>query len=483
MFLKSVNNFLYNLRSISGQLTLFYSASTFILITIISLVLYCGMINVLYNADRQFLSDEIDIVQNILAKNPDNSQAIKQEVVEIPRSLKSRIYVYYIRILDKTGKIITITPDMNKVNQNNSFFNDEKDSLPNKISRWLKLEDGNYYLLMQSKLTVKKEDKLWHIQIALDVTYQQTIINRYRRNVYFIILGGALLSVLLGYLISRRGMRRLYEITAMTKNITTNALQQRINPEVYPKELNELVIAYNQMLDRIQCSISRLTALSDDLAHELRTPISNLMGEAELALSRNSTSDEYKQVIQSSLEELDRIHQIIENLLFLAHAENPQMDLQKTTLNILDEIKIMCRFYQAVADDKNIRFHFEGQGFVYANSIMLRRMIGNIISNALKHAKNDSLISVHIKDTDHHYLNIKFIDTGHGIPTEDLSKLFQRFYRVDSSRTQHTGGTGLGLAIVKSIIDLHHGKISINSIIDKGTTVDILLPKYDKTVI
>lgn len=477
MCLKNVRKLFSRPTSITGQLTLFYSASTFILITVISLCLYLVIINILYSADRQFLRDEFTIIKNILESKHPNVLSLKQEVNLIPNSLQSSVYHYYIRVLDKQNNVLAETPNMSSIFRNNYFFNNLIYAPSNKNTKWRQSNAGKHYLLKQSLIKAPTGNKSWLVQMALDVSYQQIIINKYRNIVLIVMFGGALFSIMLGYSISRKGMRSLDELTQTTKRITANDLQQRIDSKFWPKELNELGTAYNQMLDRIEFSITKLVQFSDDLAHELRTPINNLMGEAEIVLSRSASAEEYKTTISSILEELNRIYQIIENILFLARAENPQIDLQKSLLNAAQEINVMCQFYQAVADEKNIKLYCEGNAILSANLIMFRRMIGNLLSNAIKYSGNNSEIYINMKEIENNTVQITITDYGIGMSPEYLPNLFQRFSRADNARNQNTGGTGLGLAIVKSIIDLHQGTISIKSIPNKGTTIIIHFPK------
>ncbi len=476
--MKNIKKLFSDAPSISVQLTFFYSLSTFILIFIVSLFFYLGMVNILHNADYQFLSDEINIIKNILATKPNNLIALKQEITDIPSSLNSSVYHYYIRVLDHNKTVISETQHMDKILKHNSFFAAETASLAKQDQcQWWQTDDDNHYLLMWSSVNVGKESHLWTIQIALDVSYQKAVINTYRKYGIIVLFAGALFSILIGYLISRRGMRRLYELTSITKKITANALQQRIDPQFWPKELNELAAAYNQMLDRIEESVSRLTVFSDDLAHELRIPITNLMGETEVALFQDYSIEDYKRVMESNLEELNRLYQIIENLLFLARAENPQFDISKIELNLANEINVMCRYYQAVADEKYIQLSHEGEAIASVNSVMFRRMIGNILSNALKYSIHGGNVIFTIKEMDNQAVQIILTDTGVGIAKKDLPNIFNRFYRADTARTQSTCGTGLGLAIVKSIVALHHGTILVSSVIGNGTEIIINLPK------
>ena len=285
----------------------------------------------------------------------------------------------------------------------------------------------------------------------------------------------AIASLLLGFYITQRGMRSLYLLTNRVKTITVTSLHQRTDPDSLPKELKTLAIAFNQMLDRIECSFVRLKQFSSDLAHELRMPINNMIGETEIVLSGNHSITEYQQVMMSNLEEYQRVSHMIENILFLSRAENPQLEIQKTLLNIHDEIACICEYYEAMAEEKNISVTHEGKASMHGNSIMFRRMISNLLSNALKYTPENGWIRFSIS-SDNNQIKITLSDNGIGIASEHLPKIFDRFYRVDSARSQQSGGTGLGLAIVKSIVDLHRGKIDITSELDAGTNISIIFP-------
>lgn len=426
------------------------------------------MVKILYNADYQFIADEIKIIQNILSSAPLNTTALMQEVTNIPNTLNSSVYHYYIRVFDSQGNIISETPGMREIIPKSNIFSNRK-------NRWWHTDAGKDYLLMQSSVNLGEEKAAWISQIALDVSFQKSVIKEYRKKGLVVLFLGALLSVVIGYLISRRGLSRLYELTHFTQKITAEALQQRINPCFWPKELNELATAYNQMLNRIADSISRLTAFSDDLAHELRIPITNLMGEMELALTQNYSVEDYQGLMASNLEELNRLYQIIENLLFLARAENLEHHLQKEELDLAREINIMCCYYQAIADEKSIQLSQEGTATASVNSAMFRRMIGNILSNALKYSPNNSRVHFTIVELANQTIQITLTDTGTGIAAKDLPNIFNRFYRAETTRIQP--GNGLGLTLVKSVVDLHHGSIKINSVINQGTVITINLPK------
>ncbi|VVC77293.1 Sensor kinase CusS [Aquicella siphonis] len=472
MFLKNVKPYIRKKISIRTRLTLFYSLAAFIIMTVITLFLYWESVNVLYKADYQFLADEAESIQHILQNNKLNSNALAQAVIDVPAHHGNSIYRHYVRILDENNNTIIETPGSPKIPLVDPARNPPSAHHFKKSYRWYNTHDTSY-LLVQTPVTLPK-GKSGIMLITLDISYQHAVISD-RKFLIIALLISTLCSLCLGFLAAQRGMRSLYTLTDTVKKITVTSLNQRTDPKSLPKELSALGVAFNQMLDRIESSFDRLKQFSSDLAHELRIPINNLIGETEITLSRAHSPEEYQQVLMSNLEEYHRISQLIENILFLSRAENPQMEIQKTSIYVQDEISIVCEYYEAMADEKNISVTCQGKAALRANSIMFRRMISNLLSNALKYTPDNGWIRFTITSQDNR-VKIILSDNGIGISQEHLPKLFDRFYRVDSARSQLSGGIGLGLAIVKSIVDLHQGVISISSMPDQGTVIQLVFP-------
>lgn len=473
MYLKNVKPEILTHISIRTRLTLLYSLTAFTLLTVIALFLYWETTNILYKADYQFLSDEVESLQTLLQNKQINMTALKQSVIETPTQSTDSIYRYYIRIYDGNNQILIETPGSSIALPADSNLKYTNMRIYKRNYRRYSNHNTNY-LLIQAPVHIDNNQNAT-IQIALDISYQHAIMSD-RKFLISALLMSALCSLLLGFFIAHRGMQSLYTLTDTVKQITISSLHQRTDPRSLPKELKPLGVAFNQMLDRIESSFVRLIQFSSDLAHELRIPVNNLIGETEITLSRDHSIEEYQQVLISNMEEYHRISQLIENILFLSRAENPQLEIQKTLLNIHDEIAVVCDYYQAMADEKGIKVTYEGNGILNINSIMFRRMVSNILSNALKYTNADGWIRFLITDLNDH-IQIDVVDNGIGIPAKHLPKLFDRFYRVDSARSQQSGGIGLGLAIVKSIADLHHGIITISSEVNKGTTICLTFPK------
>lgn len=460
--------------SIETRLTFFYSLATVVLLATTILFLYFTTLHILHKANQQFLTDEINVIKTILENQPQNLNALKEEVIEVPYTETGSEYRYYIRILGKNKHTIMQTPRFDKTLGDVDFFNHPP--ADENTARWNSAT--NHYVLMQENATLGKTDQTVLVQLALDITYQQNIISKYTYLLIFTLIAMTLAAIFIGFIVANRAMRSLHRLTESTKEMTVSSLHKRIDPQSWPKELYHLGMAFNDMLERIETSFLRLTQFSGDLAHELRTPINNLMGEAEIALSRPHSAAEYRRVLESHLEELQRVSQIFENILFLARTENPKLDIKKEMLDMNNEVNLISEFYQAMADEKNIRVTCTGHATIMANAVMIRRMLSNLLSNALKYTPDGGRVHFQINNFAQE-MEIILTDNGIGITAENLPKLFHRFYRVDSARARSAGGIGLGLPIVKSIVELHHGTIVVTSELDKGTTIKITLPKYN----
>jgi two-component system heavy metal sensor histidine kinase CusS len=250
-------------------------------------------------------------------------------------------------------------------------------------------------------------------------------------------------------------------------------LSERIEPAQWPHELQPMVTAFDGMLDRLEDSFTRLSQFSADLAHELRTPIGNMLGEAQVALTRERSSEEYRSVIESTAAECERLSGIIDNLLFLARAESAEQQVERSLFNGRAALEKIASFYQTAAEDRHVDIACEGEGQIFADQALFNRAISNLIDNALRFTADGGNIRISIAARDSH-TEVLIRDTGSGIASEHLPRVFDRFYRGDASRS--SAGTGLGLALVKSIVDLHGGSSRIQSEAGSGTAVTLIFP-------
>ncbi len=284
-------------------------------------------------------------------------------------------------------------------------------------------------------------------------------------------------SLALGYIVARKGLKRIDEFTQLMTKISALALDDRVELRDWPRELKYLGDTFNRMLDRLQASFVRLNQFSSDIAHELRTPINNLQGLTEVALTQKNPV-EYRQLLESHLEEFHFLSRLIENLLFIARSSNGQTIINQERLKVKDEISKIFDFYSALAEEKNIELVCTGDEVVLCiDKILFKRLINNILSNAIRHTPKQGKISCQIFHKTH-ATTLVIQDTGTGIKAECLDKIFDRFYRVDFARNNGVGELGLGLSIAKSIMDLHHGSIAITSKEQQGTCVTLTFPPH-----
>jgi two-component system heavy metal sensor histidine kinase CusS len=312
------------------------------------------------------------------------------------------------------------------------------------------------------------------IQIALDISQEAALRAMYQRKLAWALSSGLLFSTLAAFFVARRGLRPLAEMTRHMEGITAAQLHERMEPAQWPEELSAMASAFNAMLRRLADAFGRMAQFSADLAHELRNPVNNLMGETEVALSKTRSADEYRQILESNLEEYGRLSRIVESLLFLARAENTEVPLQTARLQGRDVLEAVCRYHEALAEEKGIRLVCQAEGCLDVDALLLKRALGNLLLNALQHTPTGGEIRLTMHPSDDGSAEIRVHDTGCGIPPEHNHKVFDRFYRVDPARSEE--GTGLGLAIVKSIMELHRGTVTLDSQPGLGTTVILRFP-------
>lgn len=314
------------------------------------------------------------------------------------------------------------------------------------------------------------------IQIALDKSKDWALLQRYARQMLGVMLGGLLLSAGLGYFVARRGLAPVGVMAAQIHAVEAQKLHHRIGAHPWPPELAGLAASFDAMLDRLEYAFERLQRFSADLAHELRTPLANLRGEAEVALSRPRSEAELRAVLESSLEELARLSHMTEALLFLARAENGPAPLQKTALDARGQLETVAAYFEAQADEAGVTLCCQGETFSFAaDAAWLRRALVNLVSNALRHTPRggEVVLSAHKRKSEAVFT---VRDTGEGIAPEHLGKVFDRFYRADAARLHAGTGAGLGLSIVRSIAELHGGRAELESEAGQGTSAHLVLP-------
>jgi two-component system heavy metal sensor histidine kinase CusS len=307
------------------------------------------------------------------------------------------------------------------------------------------------------------------VAISLDITNDQEFISAFRQFLWFGIGLGSLAMGLLGWMAVRRGLSPLRNVSAMLGNVSTSQLDKPIPMGGIPRDLQDLISAFNKMLARLDDSFRRLSEFSSDIAHELRTPINNMMLQTQVALSRKRDSEEYYATLQSDLEELRRLSRMIEDMLFLANADNCLVVPKLEVTDLREEVAKLLDFFEIVASERQVSLVQSGAApTVLADRLMIQRALSNLLSNALRFTPEGTPIEVGIQKSEG-LASVTVANSGPEIPAEHLPKIFRRLYRIDASRREgDTLNVGLGLAITKSIVEIHGGTVSAESA--KGRT-------------
>lgn len=294
------------------------------------------------------------------------------------------------------------------------------------------------------------------------LTEREQMLASYRLRLYLAVGLGALLAFALGLVLLRRGLQPLRQLSAAVRGIDLRSLDQRLPASGTPAELLEPVQALNGMLARLDDSVQRLSQFSADLAHEIRTPLHTLLASNGQALNHPRSTAEYQELLASNMEEFERLKRMAENLMFLARAEQAERALDLQTLDLHSVGSELCDYFEALADDRQLRLENQLHGELLADQQLLQRALGNLLANAVRHADEGTLISLRRRD-EPGVCWLQVHNHGPAIAPEHLGKLFDRFYRVDPSRAQPGDSGGLGLAIVQSIMQLHGGRVAVSS--------------------
>lgn len=322
--------------------------------------------------------------------------------------------------------------------------------------------DGVRMRWVGAQARIGENGEVVEIIAAHVMTQEAIVLSAYLKRVWINVIGAVLVTLLLAYWVTSRGLMPLKLMADKAAEITPNRLSARLDVAHAPAELQSLAASFNAMLDRLEHGYERLVQFSADLAHELRTPIGVLVGQTQVTLAHERSVAEYRSVLESNLEELERLARIAQNILFLAQADHEQQQIERERLDIREELETIGAYFEGIADERRITFDIQAEGEMLANAIMCRRAIGNVVVNAVRYATAGTVVRLR-GYADEQGASIVVGNRGAHIEKEELAKLFDRFYRGDAARSEFTESSGLGLSIVQAIMRLHGGVASAES--------------------
>lgn len=478
--------------SIARRIVYWYAGSVVLLLFLTGFILEMSLETLLEQQADRSLAEKVHIVQNFLLEVPPDLTAARHEVEE--EWGHNEYAGVWLRVYDAArSRVIAQTPDMP------SFAVPESMPAPPAgadlgAATAVKGPDGVPYRVMRAVVPVRHpatptpalhpqatpEVDTWEVHAVLTFRREADLLARYRSGLALVLCIVAAASVPLGLLIARRGLSSVGWMSAQVRDLTSTTLHRRLSLAGLPAELTDLGEGFNATLDRLQQSFERLSRFSSNLAHELRTPLNNLRGEVEVTLSRPREVERYREVLESALEEGDRLADIVERMLFLARAEAATELVEAAPRPVGPELEKVREYYEAAAQEAGVSLSLEASEELVAplDPVLFNRAIANLVSNALEHTPAGGQVVIRAASLDENRLEISVIDTGCGVPADHLPLIFDRFHRADTARTGgEKGGVGLGLSIVQSIARLHGGAVNAESRAGKGTTVRLVLPR------
>lgn len=449
------------------RLSFWYAGTSFAVVLTVVVACYFSLARALEREDDEFLRDRLDALRTRIQLRPDDMVSLREEIEKGSGSRESE--PLYLRAISPLGGILE-TPGA-KPRLEDTTLPPPPFGPADVIT-----EDGRPMRLLSTMFS--DTSGTWTLYALLDRGRDAHFTTTFRHFAIVIAAFALLACALAGDLIARAGMRPVQAIAETAERIRSTSLGDRIPLQGLPSELAELASTFNAMLDRLQRSFDQVSRFSADIAHELRTPLMNLRATAEVALGRDRSVDEYAEVVGSCLEEAERLTRIVDSLLFLARAEADRTKPQAVDLDVATELAAMRDYHGTQAEDGKVTLAVDCPASLPArvDRTLFQRAVSNLVTNAFKYTPPGGTITMRAFN-EPGQLVVQVKDTGSGIASEHVSKVFDRFYRADTARNSKAGGTGLGLAIVKSIAALHRGTATLESVPGHGTTVTLTFPQ------
>jgi two-component system heavy metal sensor histidine kinase CusS len=417
----------------------------------------------------RYLTDKLAAIRADVTADP-GPRALNRVLTMIRAADKA----YAVRILDPAGGVIAESPKMSSLVPIEAFPKELSGRGQRPVVAIYHGRHRQEFALLSATIDLGNRPLI--LQLAQDRTHDRKFAARYAFLLTGIVGCAVVTCAGVAFLVTRRVLRPLRNLGQSINRTGATRLRERVPVAGWPEELQPLADGYNRMLGRLEDSFTRLSQFSADLAHELRTPIAILRGEAEGVLTKPRTGDQYREVIESSLEELQRLSAMIDNLLFLARAETTG-SVHFSSFDGRAAIEKIREFYELVAQEQGIAIECVGEGTIYAEPNLFRRALINLLTNALRFTPSGGTITVSLQQRNGSS-EVSVADTGCGISPEHVPNVFDRFYRANAAR--NATGTGLGLSIVKSIMQTHDGAVSVQSNLGQGTVITISFPDPKK---
>lgn len=461
-------------RSLTVRLALLFALATLLTFTLVGSYLYYSLARQLENHDDQELIGKVTLMRHLAAKAR-SVQAIRDDPHSfMDATLGHNDLLLIVRSADG-ALLLNTRPEAGSLP---ALPMAGVDRTPDeKFRHSLHTSAGLPVRATALWASIDSSGEKVQIIVAHNISDSLEMLASYRNRILGAALSGAILAALLGYVLARRGLRPTRLIAQQAHSITAQRLDRGLDVASAPYELQQLVLAFNSMLDRLHDSFQRLSQFSADLAHDLRTPINNLMVQTQVALAQPRLPEEYQGLLVSNVEEYERLARMLDNMLFLARADHAHVAIAFEQLDCALELQRIADYFEGVAEDSGVGLSIAAAGSVRADPMLLRRAISNLVANAIRYTAAGQTVRLEAKQVENEQATLITVSNpGPQIAPSAVPQLFDRFYRVDPARSDSASSAGLGLAIVQSIMRLHGGRVELCRSADQMTVFTLHFP-------
>ena len=440
--------------SLTGRLAMFFTVAAAAVVLGLGWLFMAATERHFVELDRMALEDKKHLIENILS----NANSVDDTLWRL-RDALSNHHGLFVQVKDANAATLYQSEGFTQPESYSKLAHGDGEHA---LHAWKSGGSELHALNFQAQPKYSRATFL-DITVAMDTSHHQQFLSELQRTLVIYAVLATLVSGLLGWLAAHQGMAPLRAMRARAAGVTAHQLEERMQVDAVPIEMADLAQELNQMLDRLQQDFRRLSEFSSDLAHEFRTPISNLLTQTQVTLSATRDIHIYRDILASNAEELQRMARMVSDMLFLAKTERGVDLPNKERFPAAKEVQALLDFYEAVAEEKKIDLSTVGDGDIQGDRLMFRRAVSNLLSNALRHTPDGGEVRVVIKKEEKTTL-ITVENTGTEIDPRALPRLFDRFYRADPARTHpESNGAGLGLSITKAIVEAHGGSAKASS--------------------
>jgi heavy metal sensor kinase len=462
-------------RNIRFKLTLWYIVILGIILTSFSTFLYLTLSRSLYNG----IDVKIKSIAEVIASSSTNPYS-QYSFSSLDRMLKDsfslRPVTKFIQVLDESGRIGKKSDNLQNF-QLPISIRALKNASQGSITFETTKAFGKYPLRMVTVPVIQGRRVINIVQVATSLEEVEEALKTLLLILWITVPSALGFASLGGLFLANKALKPVDEITKTARMITSRSLNQRIKLKKTKDEIGRLAETFNDMISRLGRSFKQIRQFSADASHELRTPLTILKGEIEVGLRRRRRPEEYRRILDSNLEEVNHMTQIVDDLLFLSKADMGEIHLKKNRINLTGLISEVGTQVKVIAMAKNIKVHISNDSgvAVIGDRLRLRELLLNLVDNGVKYTPEGGEMRISVERDDGR-VKLCVLDNGIGIAPEDQPHIFDRFFRVDKARSREAGGSGLGLSICKWIVEAHGGEISVESGVGKGSIFTVTLP-------